>query len=329
LFEEVERMRAIRVSRYGGPEVLVPMELPDPVAAAGEVVVRAEAIDTIYLETQVRGGWGEAFDVELPYVPGGAAAGTVVSVGPGVDRSWLGRRVLAGAGTTASYAELVRTSTDRLVPVPDSLSLLDAAALAHDGVTAMGLLEAMAIGLGQRVLVLGAAGGMGTLLVQLAHTAGAEVVGAVRGTRKAEVVTRLGADAVVDYSAGDWPDRVRDVLGGLPVDVLLDGVGGVLGTEAFGLVAEGGRVSIHGAASGGFAELDRTDANRRGILMRGIEDLRFEAPEMVRLALKALAEAEAGRLRPVIGAEYPLAGAAKAHRAMEARSVPGKALLIP
>jgi NADPH2:quinone reductase len=322
-------MRAIRVSRYGGPEVLEAVEMTDPVPAAGEVVVRAEAIDTIYLETQVRGGWGDAFGVRLPYVPGGAAAGTVVSVGAGVDPSWLGQRVLAGAGTKGSYAELVRTGIDRVVPVPTGLGLPDAAALAHDGVTARGILEAMTIRPGERVLILGAAGGMGALLVQLARSAGAQVVGAARGAQKLGLVARLGAAAVIDYSEDDWTGQVRKALGGPPVDVLLDGVGGALGTEAFGLVANGGRVSAHGAASGSFAELDEADASARGILVRGIEDLQYEAPEMVRLATEALLEAAAGRVLPLIGRKYALSDAAEAHRAMEARSVPGKALLIP
>lgn len=252
-------MRAIRVTEYGGPEVLVPVEMQDPAPAEGEVVVRAEAIDTIQLDTQIRSGWGEAFGIQLPYVPGGAAAGTVVSVGPGVDPSWSGRRVLAGAGTKGTYAELVRTSTDRLVPLPDGLGMPEAAALAHDGVTG----------------------------------------------------------------------QVREAFGGLPVDVLLDGVGGTLGTEAFALVAQGGRVSAHGAASGDFAELDESDAKSRGILLRGIADVQFEAPEMVRLATKALDEAAVRRLHPVIGRTFALADAADAHRAIAARSVSGKALLIP
>lgn len=322
-------MRAVRVAEYGGPEVLVSTEIPDPVAGAGEVVVRAEAIDTIHLETQIRGGWGEAFGVVPPYVPGGAAAGTVVSVGAGVDPSWTGRRVLAGGGTTGSYAELVRTTTDRLVPIPDGLDMSFAAALAHDGVTGMGILEAVSIKPGDRVLILGAAGGMGTLLVQLAHAEGAYVVGAARGAQKLDLVSGLGADSVVDYSDGDWTERVREALGGRPIDVLLDGVGGQLGTEAFGLVGHGGRVSAHGASSGGFAELDEADVRARNILVRGIEDVQFEAPERVRLATKALREAAQGRVRPVIGREFTLAEAAEAHRAIEGRSVPGKALLIP
>jgi NADPH2:quinone reductase len=322
-------MRAVRVTEYGGPEKLVLVEVPDPLAAAGEVVVRAEAVDTIYLETQIRAGWGEAFGIEPPYVPGGASAGMVVSIGADVDPSWKGRRVLAGAGTKGTYAELVRTNTDRLVPLPDGLGMPEAAALAHDGVTAMGIMEGLTIKPSDRVLILGAAGGMGTLLVQLAHAAGARVVGAARGAKKLDLIRRLGADAVVDYSGEDWIDQVREAFGGQLVDVLLDGVGGELGSAAFELVAHGGRVSAHGAASGGFAELDQAAVEARGILVRGITDLQFEAADMVRLATKALKAAADGHLSPAIGREFALSEAADAHHAIEARAVPGKALLIP
>ncbi|HLL67559.1 MAG TPA: zinc-binding dehydrogenase [Micromonosporaceae bacterium] len=322
-------MRAILVSEYGDPAVLVPVDLPDPQAGTGEVLIQAEAVDTIYLETQIRGGWGEMFGVTLPYVPGGAAAGTIVSTGPGVSASWLGRRVVAGPGTRGSYAELIRTGLDRLIPVPDDLDLRAAAALGHDGVTATAIIDGVGVKPGDRVLILGAAGGMGTLLVQLGHRLGAHVAGAARGEAKLALVRRLGADVAVDYTGGSWIDEVRNAFGGLPVDVLLDGVGGTLGTEAFRLVADGGRVSFHGAASGDLATTDQQSARARGIVVRGIADLQFEAPDLVRFATMALAEAAAERIRPVIAREYPLSSAADAHRAMEARSIPGKALLIP
>lgn len=322
-------MQAVQVSQYGGPEVLAAVELPEPVAGPGEVLLRAEAIDTLFLDTQIRGGWGERFGVAPPYVPGGAASGAVTSVGPGVDPSWVGRRALAGAGTRGTYAEVVRAGVDRLVPVPPGLGLHEAAALAHDGVTATGVMEGLAVGPGDRVLVLGAAGGMGTLLVQLAREAGAHVVGAARGPQKLDLVRRLGADAVVDYSLDGWLEQVREAFGGRPVDVLLDGVGGELGGDAFALVGHGGRVSTHGAASGGFAELDAAAVEERGILVRTIADVQFEAADMVRLATSALTAAARGRLHPVIGREFPLSAAAEAHRAIEARTVPGKALLVP
>ncbi|MGW6409824.1 zinc-binding dehydrogenase [Streptomyces vinaceus] len=317
-------MRAVRVDGYGGPEVLVPVELPDPVPGAGEVVVRAEAVDTIFVETQIRGGWGESFGIHPPYVPGGAAAGTVVAVGEGVDPHWRGRRVVAAPGTKGTYAELVRVPVELLVPVPDGLESAEAAALAHDGVTASGIVEGLGIGAGERVLILGAAGGMGTLLMQFAVAAGAYVVGAARGERKLALVRELGADRAVDYTEPGWTSAV-----GGPVDVLLDGVGGELGLAGFGLVRDGGRVSAHGAPSGGFTALDPAQAQRRGIALRGIAEVQFPSAEVTRLAGFALAEAAAGRLRPVIARRFPLAEAAEAHRAIEARAVAGKALLIP
>ncbi|MEU2393769.1 zinc-binding dehydrogenase [Streptomyces sp. NPDC007369] len=317
-------MKAVQVDAYGGPEVLVPVELPDPVPAAGEVVVRAEAVDTIFVETQIRGGWGDRFGIHPPYVPGGAAAGTVVAVGEGVDEGWLGRRALAAAGTLGTYAELVRVPLERLVAVPDGLGAAEAAALGHDGVTGAGIAAAARITAGTRVLVLGAAGGMGTLLVQFAVAAGAEVIGAARGAQKLALVRRLGAHRVVDYTQEGWTGQV-----GGPVDLLLDGVGGELGRAAFTLVRDGGRVSAHGAPSGGFAEPDAQEAERRGITVTGIREVQFGAEQVRRLAAFALGEAAAGRLRPVIARTFPLDRAADAHRAIEAREIPGKALLVP
>ncbi|THA30770.1 zinc-binding dehydrogenase [Streptomyces sp. A1547] len=317
-------MRAIRVDGYGGPEVLLPVELADPVPGPGEVVVRAEAVDTIYVETQIRGGWGASFGIHPPYVPGGAAAGTVVAVGEGVDPAWRGRRVVAAPGTKGTYAELVRVPAELLVPVPDGLESAEAAALAHDGVTGSGIVEGVGIEPGDRVLILGAAGGMGTLLVQMVVAAGAYVVGAARGGQKLALVRELGADRAVDYTEPGWTEAV-----GGPVDVLLDGVGGELGLAGFGLVRDGGRVSAHGAPSGGFTELDPAEVERRGIALRGIAEVQFPPEEITRLAGRALAEAAAGRLRPVIARRFPLAEAADAHRAIEARAVAGKALLIP
>ncbi len=322
-------MRAIRVDRFGGPEVLTPVELPDPVPGPGEVVVRAEAVDTIFVETRIRQGTaGDWFGITVPYVPGGAAAGTVVAVGAQVSPDWLGRGVLAGSGTKSAYAELVATELVRAWPVSAGLDLRTAAALGHDGVTALGVLEKVGLNSGERVLILAAAGGMGLLLVQLAVAAGAQVVGAARGSEKLDLVRKLGAQAV-DYGQPGWEDAVRDAFGGRPADLLLDGAGGSLGAQGFELVANGGRVSAHGAASGGFASVEREYAAQRGLTVRGIADVQFGPKERARLGAAALDLAAAGRLRPWIGLELPLERAAEAHRAIEERRVVGKALLIP
>jgi NADPH2:quinone reductase len=306
---------------------LATAEVPEPVAGPGEVVVGVFVAPVLMLEAQIRGGWGEYFGVEPPYVPGNGVAGGVVSVGRGVDPGWVGRRVVArteGGG----YAERAVVPAEGLVPVPDGLGLLEAAALLHDGPTALGLVEGAGMRPGEWALVLAAGGGMGTLLVQLARAAGARVVGAARGEGKLGLVRELGAEVAVDYSEAGWPGRVREATGGAGPDVVFDGVGGRIGEEAFGITSRGGRFSAHGAASGDFADVDPQDAERRGVRVVGIERVQFAPADARRLAGQAMSEAAAGRLRPVVGETFPLDRAADAHAAMEARGVVGKTLLL-
>ncbi|MFI2348717.1 zinc-binding dehydrogenase [Streptomyces sp. NPDC019443] len=321
-------MRVAQVKEFGGPEVLVTTEVPDPVAGPGEAVVAVSAVDTIFVETQIRSGsFGEHFPVQPPYVPGGGIAGTVRAVGEGVDEAWIGRRVITSLGFSGGYAEQAVASAAKLIPVPASLELREAAALVHDGVTATALLESTGLGAGDRVLILGASGGMGTLLVQLAKAVGAQVVGVARGELKTSLVRELGADAVVDATSPDWVAHARTALGPSGADVVLDGVGGDLGLAAFPLTADGGRFSAHGAPTGDFAPVDAAEAERRGIKLLGIGDVQLSDEEYVRLAAKALTEAASGRLYPVIGGEFPLERASEAHAAIEGRGLRGKVLL--
>lgn len=195
-------MRAVQVKEFGGPEVLVPVELPDPEPAAGEVVIDVAYADTIFVETQVRSGWGrEYFDVTPPYVPGGGVSGTVTATGPGVPAQWLGRRVVSHV--RGSYASRAVAAVSALTVVPDELDLLTAAALVHDGVTGAGLVERTGIARGERVLILGASGGMGTLLVQMAAARGARVVGLARGAEKTSLLRELGATEALDITTED------------------------------------------------------------------------------------------------------------------------------
>ncbi|WP_261727501.1 zinc-binding dehydrogenase, partial [Streptomyces fulvoviolaceus] len=292
-------MRAAQVQEFGGPEVLTPVNLPDPAPGPGEVLIDVAYADTIFVETQIRSGWGrDYFPVTPPYVPGGGVSGAVTALGPDVPGEWLGRRVVSFVA--GSYASRAVASTDALTAVPDDLDLLPAAALVHDGVTAAGVLELTAVAPGDRVLILGASGGMGTLLVQLARSRGARVVAAARGPEKQALVRELGAHATIDPTPADWPEQARAALGGA-ADVVLDGVGGQLGTAAFPLAADGGRFSAHGAPSGGFATLDTGEADRRGIKLFGISDVQFGPADLSRLTTYALGEAAEGRLRPVVG----------------------------
>ncbi|GLY91026.1 zinc-binding dehydrogenase [Actinoallomurus iriomotensis] len=325
-------MRVIQVERFGGPEVLVPTDAPDPVAGPGQAVVRVSAADVGFVETQIRAGaFGEYFTVTPPYVPGHGVTGVVTAVGDGADPAWVGRRVAGYTGEhggRGGYAERAVIEAAALVPVPDGLALRDAAALLHDGVTALRLFDVVGVRAGEQALVTAAAGGMGLLLVQLAHAAGARVIGAARGRRKLALVGDQGAELVVDYSEPDWADRVREATGGTGADVVLDGAGGAIGRAAFEVTARGGRFSAHGAPSGGFAALDSAEAEKRGITVSGIGDLQLAPEQMRQVLTRALAEAAEGRMRPVIGQTFPLERAADAHAAIEAREVVGRTLLL-
>lgn len=203
----------------------------------------------------------------------------------------------------------------------------DAAALLHDGVTALALADLVAVKPGDRVLVTAAGGGLGALLVQLAHAAGGYVVAAARGAVKLERIRELGADAVVDYSEPDWTARVRAVADAL--DVVLDGAGGAYGRAAFELVAPGGCFSAHGTPAGDFAAPDPAAATERGITVSGIQDVQLDPDRFHGYAVRALAEAAAGRIRPLVGQTYPLERAADAHAAIENRATVGKTLIVP
>ncbi|MDI6103666.1 zinc-binding dehydrogenase [Actinoplanes sp. NEAU-A12] len=319
-------MRAIQVAAFGGPEVLSLAELPDPAPGPGQVVVGLAAADVIFLDTLLRGGWGQDFFPRtLPYVPGGGGAGTVVQTGAGVDRAWIGRRVVVR--TSTGYTERVVADVEEITPVPDGLAIEVAAALVHDGVTALSLDRLGTPQKGEWVLVTAAAGGAGSLLVQLAVDAGARVVAAASSDAKLALARELGAEATVDYTRPGWTDRVRETTGD-GAALVYDGAGGPLGTVAFDAVADGGRFVTYGTAEG-FAAPDPEVAARRGVrvfspLLDGPPDEQT-VRELLGLALERAAQ---GRLRPAIGATYPLEQAADAHRALAARATVGKSLLL-
>jgi NADPH2:quinone reductase len=205
-----------------------------------------------------------------------------------------------------------------------ALELDAAVALLADGRTATMLARAASLRGGDRVLVEAAAGGVGSLLVQLAVAAGATVVAAAGGERKLALAGDLGAEVLVDYRDPEWPVRVREAVGGL--DVVFDGVGGEVGRAAFGLLDRGGRMLSYGLASGAWAGVSEDEAAERGVTLIG---LRRPAPDELReLTESAPAEAAAGRLRPVIGQRFALDRAAEAHAAIESRATVGKTLLV-
>jgi NADPH2:quinone reductase len=307
-------MRCVTVQAFGPPEVLVAGEAPEPVAGDGEVVVDVELANITFVETQLRAGKAPHPSM-LPTLP--------VILGNGVGGDVVGRRVVTSLGGSGGYAERAVAALERLVEVPDGVAMRDAVALLADGRTALSLMRRARPRNGETVLVEAAAGGVGTLLVQLARNTGALVVALAGGERKLAIARELGAHVAIDYRADAWVQQVRDAVGG--VDVVFDGVGGHIGLAAFGLLRAGGRFLPFGMASGSFAPVSAEAAEARGVAVLGPS-----APnpdELVALTRAALEEAAAGRLRPVIGQEYVLEDAAAAHAAIEARATVGKSLL--
>ena len=316
-------MRAVWMKQFGGPEVLVAADAPDPEPGFGQVVVDVAHANITFVETQFRATGAGPFAAELPMIPGNGVAGTVASTGPGVDPALVGARVVTSTGGSGGYAERVAVDAGALIAVPDGLALDTALALLADGRTATMLVRAARIGIGDRVLVEAAGGGVGTLLVQLAVRADAIVVAAAGGTRKLDVARDVGAQMVVDYLDDGWAGHVRDAVGG--VDVVFDGVGGAVSRSAFELLDRGGRMLIYGLASGAWTDVTDAEAAQRGItLVRGP----FATPDELRAFTEgALVEAAEGRLHPLIGQRFPLERAADAHAAIESRATIGKTLL--
>lgn len=315
-------MRAVWLREFGEPEVLALGEAPEPVVGPGQVMVDVEFVNITFVETQFRATGFGPFAATLPMIPGNGVGGVVASVGPGVEPGLVGTRVVTSTGGSGGYAERVAVDADAVFRVPDEVAMDTAVALLADGRTATMMTRAAAIRPGERVLVEAAAGGVGSLIVQLAKAAGARVVAAVGGTRKAGVATDLGAEIAVDYTDEGWAKRVRDTVGA--VDVVFDGVGGAIARTAFDLLDRGGRMVSFGLASGSWADVSEELAAERGVTLIRPSATPAELREYTKSALTGAAE---GRLRPVIGQRFPLAEAAAAHAAIQSRATVGKTLL--
>lgn len=324
-------MRVIRVTRFGGPEVLEPGEAEEPVPGPGQVLIDVALAEVLFLDTQLRAGWGrEFFDIEPPFVPGSGVAGVIAATGDDVDRGRIGHRVIAslsraGEYSGGGYAERAVVDADEAIAVPDGVELEDALAALHDGLMGVSRLEKAGIARGDLVLVTAAGGSIGAWLVPLLVGAGATVVAAARGERKLALTRERGATVAVDYADEDWAARVRAAAEGRTVDVVFDGAGGQIGAQAFELTGRGSRFFSYGAAGGDFAGVE-AEAQRRGVRVFGIdEDLTPE--DQRRYVQDALARLVTGEIEPVIGQRVPLERAADAHAAIEDRRVAGKTLL--
>ncbi|TCP54952.1 NADPH2:quinone reductase [Tamaricihabitans halophyticus] len=323
-------MQAVVVTRFGGPEVLQVQEVPEPVPGPGQVLVRVAAADVISLDTYLRGGFGsEYFGMQPPYVPGDGVSGTVVAIGDQVDPAWMEREVVATTGVQGGYAEFAVVSTDEMIAVPEGLTSAGAAALVHDGRTALALADAARITADTAVLVLAAGSGLGLLLVQLARAAGARVVAAAGGGDKLRRAVAAGAETAIDYTRLDWVAAAREAIGTHGAAVVFDGVGGQIGRDAIDLAARGGRFLAYGSAGGDHTEIVPAEAERRDIVVLGAEVAHVGGTDAARtFAGQALDLAAAGRIAPVVEHTFPLEQAAQAHAAMENRAVTGRPVLL-
>jgi NADPH:quinone reductase len=326
-------MHAIRQYEFGPAENLRYEELPDPVPAGDQVRIAVEASGVHLIDTAIRRGdeAGPYSRPDLPMVPGREVAGTVHAAGTSAGGDWIGRRVVAHLGpASGGYAELAVAPLESLHEIPDQLTADAAVAMIGTGRTAMGILEAAALTADDVVLVTAAAGGLGTLFVQAALNAGADVVGLAGGPAKTARVRDLGATVAVDYLEPGWPDRVTEALGDRQVSVVLDGVGGPAAHAAMDLLGPGGTLVFFGWSSGHPVQFTPLDLFARSLTVTAaVGPGLLRRPGGIReLETRALAEAAAGRLVPAIQ-RFRLAEATAAHTAIETRATVGKAVLVP
>lgn len=317
-------MQAIVMTGIGGPEVLVPQEVPAPRPDAGEVLIRADAIPVLYPETQLRSG---AFPMPSPppVVFGFQVAGEVIALGEGVSTEYLGRRVVAGTAGMGSYAELVCVPAESTTPIPAGVSTVDAAAVTMSGSVALALLESAALTGTETVLVEAGATGVGSYLVQLAREFGAaRVIATAGGPDKARRAKELGADEVIDHRPERWAAELNIEA---TIDIVFDSLGGASVTELLDLMTPGtGRILSYGWLSGEPARVCAADLIPRGLTLTGCSGPAWH--ERVGRSRTAILERVPALAAPV-ETILPLARAAEAHARVESRIPLGRIVLRP
>lgn len=324
-------MRAVVMHGAGGPDVLIPEELPVPAPGPGQLLLRIEAAAVSAGEAMMRSG-AIPLPFPFPLVPGAEAAGVVEEVGEGVDPAVKGERVVAITGGRGSYAEYAAVDAAMTTVVPDGLPATDAVAMAAPGAMAFALTRKAGLRGGETVLVEGGSGKVGGYLVARALELGAARVVATAGTAAGrDRVRALGAQPVVDHSDPDWPDRLPGELAGGTVDVAFDLAGGAIaGRLLDALTPSTGRMLLYGTLSGEPAVLDSAKIRERGLQITGCGGPGWAADIFGVDYPEFLAAAGRGEVaRPAIEAILPLADAAQAHRRLEAGRTSGRILLVP
>jgi len=322
-------MKAIQVQRTGSPEVLTVVDLPTPKPKPNEAVVQIKAIGLNFIDVYFREG---RYPAALPFVDGQEAAGVVTEVGGEVKSVKAGDRV-AYTGVLGAYAEYAAVPADRLVRLPGKLSFEQGAAAMLQGMTAHYLTRSTyPLKRGETALVHAAAGGVGLLLVQMAKTIGARVIGTAGTDEKAKLARDAGADDVIVYTKQDFEAETKRLTGGKGVDVIYDGVGKATFDQDLNLLRPRGYLVLFGAASGAVPPFDPIKLTQKGSLFLTRPSLAHyiaSREELESRAKDVLDAIEAGKLKLHIGHKYPLTDVQQAHRDLEGRKTTGKVLLIP
>jgi NADPH:quinone reductase len=322
-------MKAIQVKQVGGPEVMEMVELPVPQPKANEAVVKLAASGVNFIDCYFREG---RYKAPLPLVLGQEGAGVVTAVGADAKSVKVGDRV-AWSGLLGSYAEFEAVPADRLVPIPQGVSDEQAAAAMLQGMTAHYLShDTYPLKRGETALVHAAAGGVGLLLVQMAHNIGAHVIATVSTDEKAKLARGAGADEVILYTQADFEAETKRMTGGKGVDVVYDSVGKTTFEKGLNILRPRGMMVLFGGSSGAVAPFDLVVLSQKGSLYvtrPTLVNYIATREELVARSGAVFGMITGGKLKLRIEHTYPLAEALRAHRDLEGRKTTGKLLLIP
>lgn len=324
-------MKIIRMYEYGGPEVLK-VEETDPLKPKlGEVLIKTEAIGVNYTDISRRRNATREL-TPLPYTPGVEVAGTVVEVGENVTGVSNGSQVIALV-PHGGYAEYLTVPAAVAFPVPAGMDAVDAAALPLQGITAYQIISTFGrLQPGERIFIQAAAGGVGTMAVQLARALGAgQIIASASTQEKLDLALSLGADVGINYTQTGWIDRVMEETDGKGVNLLLEMKGGSTFSENFAYLAPMGRIVMFGAISGQRGIVDSEKLTSRCHTVTGYySGFIGTRPDLFVQDLSDLfRRVSSGQVRPIVNHLYPLEEAAQAHRLMETRQTMGKIILLP
>lgn len=318
-------MKAIRVHQFGDPDVLKVEEVPDPVAGAGQVVVRISAIGVNPVETYIRTGkYGPR---SFPYTPGSDCAGVVEAIGEGVTRVKPGDRVYTASTISGAYAQKALCAQQTVHPLPAHVTFAQGAALGVPYATAYyGLVLRAAARSGETLLVHGASGGVGIAAVQLAKPLGCTIIGTAGTDEGRDIVADQGAQFVLDHRAHGYLAKVMDLTAGKGVDIILEMAAHTNLGKDLDVLAKHGRVIVIG--SRGKVEIDPRGTMMRDADIRGMSLMNATEEQLAVIHTAIIAGLENRSLQPIIAKELPLAQASQAHVLVLQPGARGKIVLV-